>query len=66
MTNLIEGIQNECNRVREILPAYEEFGPVGFFGLTMLKAAITEDESSTASGDVVRMLRAYTRLKDCE
>ena len=66
MANLIEGIQRECNRVRAILPAYEELGAVGVFGLTMLKAAITEGEAAIASGDVVRMVYAYKALEDCK
>lgn len=64
--NLIEGIQKECERVREILPYYEEIGPSGIFGLAMLRAAIKEGEAAIASGDVVRMLAAFKSLEDCE
>lgn len=64
--NLIEGIQSQCQRVREILPRYEELGPVGAFGAAMLKHAIKEGEASIASGDVVRMIAAYKRLEGCE
>ena len=66
MMNLIEGIQQQCNRVREILPHYEEIGPAGAFGLMMLKRDIAEGEAAIASGDVVRMMRAYEALKGCE
>lgn len=64
--NLVEGILKQCQRVREIVPLYEEIGPAGVFGATMLKAAITEGEAALASGDVVRMLAAYKSLEDCK
>jgi hypothetical protein len=65
-TNVIEGIQAECKRVRELIPHYEAIGPVGIFGKTMLNAAIQEGEAAIASGDVVRMIRALTALRDCQ
>lgn len=64
--NLIEGIQSQCNRVRAILPHYDELGPVGVFGATMLRQAIAEGEAAIASGDVVRMLAAFKELEGCE
>ena len=65
--NLIEGIQEQCRRVREdLLPAYVELGPVGTFGATMLKLAVTEGEAAIASGDTIRMLAAYKDLEGCE
>lgn len=64
--NLIEGIQAECNRLREMLPAYKELGPIGAFGHAVLSIAITEGEAAIASGDVVRMARSLAELKECE
>lgn len=66
MANLVEGIQEQCNRVREILPHYDALGPVGVFGATMLRHAIKEGEAAIASGDVVRMVKAYAALESCE
>jgi hypothetical protein len=66
VANLIEGIQAECNRVRELLPRYEAIGPAGRFGLLMLKAGIAEGEAAIASGDVIRMLGALKALQGCE
>ena len=66
MENLIEGIQSECNRVRELLPEYEAIGAAGQFGLLMLKADIAEGEAAIASGDVVRMVGALKALQGCE
>lgn len=65
--NLIEGIQQQCNRVREdLLPAYDKLGPVGTFGAAMLRNAIREGEGAIASGDVMRMLAAYKSLEECQ
>lgn len=64
--NLIEGIQSECNRVREIIPLYESIGPAGMFGAAMLKQAVREGEAAIASGDVIRCIAAYKSLKDCK
>lgn len=66
MANLIEGIQSECNRVRELLPEYIALGPTGSFGATVLKTAIKEGEASIVSGDVVRMVEALRSLKGCQ
>lgn len=63
--NLIEGIQSEQERVRELLTLYQEI-PTGAFGAAMLTQAIKESEDALASGDVVRQLRAYEALKNCE
>jgi hypothetical protein len=64
--NLVEGILAECNRVRQLVPFYEELGPVGAFGAAMLKAAVAEGEASLGSGDVVRMAAAFKSLQECE
>jgi hypothetical protein len=67
MENVIEGIQRQCNRVRdELLPAYESIGPAGKFGAAMLKLAVKNGEAAIASGDVVQMVAAYKELESCE
>ncbi|MAL01185.1 MAG: hypothetical protein CL536_03410 [Alcaligenaceae bacterium] len=63
--NLIEGIQRECARVREILPLYDEI-PTGLFAATMMRNSIKAAESAIASGDVPAMLRAYKDLEGYE
>ena len=66
-TNIIEGIQAECRRVREqLVPAYEEIGPVGAFGKAMILAAVQEGEAAIASGDTIRMMQALVALRECE
>lgn len=63
--NLIEGIQEQCNRCRELKKEYDRI-PTGFFGSKVLQLAIKEGEDSIASGDAVRMLSAYKELESCE
>ena len=64
MTNLIEGIQQECNRCRELLKEYEAIGTPGIFGATMIKLAIAKAEKSIADGDVVAELVAFKELQE--
>ena len=67
MSNLVEGIQQQCSRVRDVLlPAYKEIGSAGQFGSLMLQAAVREGEAAIASGDIVRMVRAYKMLEECK
>lgn len=63
--NVVEGIQEQCNRCRELLEIYKTI-PAGGFGAHFIQQAITEGEASIASGDVVRMLSAYKELESCE
>jgi hypothetical protein len=64
VTNIIEGIQTQCNRCRVIVGHYEQLGPVGVFGKVMIERDIAEGEAAIASGDVVRMVRAYKALEE--
>ena len=63
--NLIEGIQQQQERVRGIIPHYEEIGMLGIFGLAMLKEAVKHGDRAIASGDTIDMLAAYKELEDC-
>ena len=63
--NLIEGIQEQCNRCRELKKVYDTI-PTGRFGGAIIQQAVTEGEASIASGDAVRMLSAYKELESCE
>jgi len=60
--NLIEGLQEELNRCRELLQTYREI-PTGGFGAAVVEQSIREGEAAIASRDVVRMLRAYKDLQ---
>jgi hypothetical protein len=66
MANIIEGIQTQCDRCRELVTQYEQIGPVGAFGKLMIERDITEGEAAIASGDVVRMVQAYKALEGCK
>lgn len=63
--NIIEGIQKEVVRCRELLKEYEAI-PQGAFGAAMLKITITKAEEAVAQGDTVEMLRSYEALKEIE
>ena len=63
--NLIEGIQEQCNKCRELKKEYDRI-PTGYFGASFIQKAIDEGEASIASGDCVRMLSAYKELESCD
>jgi hypothetical protein len=65
--NLIEGIQSECNRVREIITEYESLpNNAGAFASMMMKGDIKRAENIIATGDVIQMLQIYKALKSYE
>jgi hypothetical protein len=64
--NLIEGIQKQCERCRELVKDYESIGPAGRFGKFMIEKDIQEGEASIASGDTIRMIAAYKALEGCK
>ena len=64
--NIIEGIQDECNRCRELLKQYAEIGPVGAFGAMMIQKDIEEGEAAIASGDPIRCIAAFKALQGCK
>lgn len=64
--NLIEGLQQEANRRREILKEYEAIGPNGAFGAWMLKQDIQRAEELIASGDIIEMLKTFKTFSDEE
>lgn len=65
--NLIEGVLQEMNRVRELLPLYKSLPDgVGMFGASVIENNIKRAEHVIASGDVVEMLQVYHDLKECE
>lgn len=64
--NIIEGIQAECARCRELLKVYEGIGPVGSFGRLMISRDIENGEAAIASGDIVAMVEALRALQGCK
>jgi len=61
--NLVEGIQGEMNRVRELRKQYVAIGSPGAFGCAGIDAEIRQGEKAIASGDVVEMIKAYNSLQ---
>jgi hypothetical protein len=64
--SLAEALPREQARVREILGHYKEIGPAGIFGAAFIEADLREADQAVMSGDVVRMIRAYEKLKGIE
>lgn len=63
--NLMEGLLEEINRVKEILPYYEEI-PQGIFGATVIKDSIKKGEAALVSGNIIDMMCAFDDLKDIQ
>lgn len=63
--NLMDGLQEELKRNRELLNLYESI-PAGSFGATVIRTLIKDAEAAIASDDVVEMIRCYQELKACE
>jgi len=63
--NLIEGIQKELNRARELKQVYDNI-PTGFFGSAVIQQAINKAEKCISMGDTIGMMQAYEELKQLE
>jgi len=63
--NLIEGLQSEMNRVREIIAEYETI-PAGQFAAALMKADIEIAENAIATGNTITMMRVLKELKGYE
>jgi hypothetical protein len=66
--NLMDGLFSEMNRVREIIKEYEHpsLEGAGIFAATLMKMSIINAENSIKENDVIKMLSAYSELKDYE
>lgn len=63
--NLIEGLQSEMSRVREIITEYESLPKnAGKFAATIMKAEIEVAENSIATGNIIAMMRNLNSLKE--
>ena len=65
LQNLMDGLFEEMNRVRELIKEYEHpmMNGAGFFGAALMKVSIQKAERSIKENDVVEMLCAYKQLK---
>lgn len=64
--SLAEALPKEMARVREVLGHYREIGPAGMFGAAFIEQDLREADNAVMSGDVVRMIQAYEKLKGIE
>lgn len=64
--NLIEGLQSEMNRVREIIKEYEDpiLKGAGKFASAMMEISIQAAEAAIATGDPIDMMAALTELQE--
>lgn len=63
MSSVGEKYPEEQKRLREMREQYVAIGPAGAFGCMMIDAMLTEMEQAMASGDVVRIVRAYAEAQ---
>jgi len=63
--NLIEGLQEELKRNRELRAEYDKI-PTGVLGARFIQADIATGEHAIATGDTVAMLKAYEALRNNE
>ncbi len=65
--NLIEGLQSEMDRVREIIKEYEAVpNNAGVFAAGMMRHSIKNAEQLIAIGDTIGMMKALEDLKGYE
>ncbi len=63
--NLVSCLQDEMNRVREIIQVYEDLpNNAGCFSAVLMNHAIRVAERAIANGDVIKMLNCVLKLKD--
>jgi hypothetical protein len=63
--NLIDELNEELERARELLKVYESIH-TGAFGAVVIRQTIKHAERSMQLGDTVEMLKAYGELKKLE
>ena len=66
MGSLGEEYPKEQERCRRILAEYKALGSVGMFGAAHIEQTLKEADEAAVSGDVLRMLSAYERMKSVE
>lgn len=65
--NLVEGLEKEIQRNRELLDIYRSLpANAGAFGALMIDRDIQNAVKALGSGDIVEMLKAYNAMKDNE
>jgi len=65
--NLIEGLLEEMDRVREMITEYKSLPKnAGLFAATMMEADIKKAEKAISEGETIQMMVLYNALKQYE
>jgi len=56
---------SEMLRLKELIQQYEEIGSAGAFGKAVIEAVLMEAEAAWKSQDVVALVRAFARMREC-
>jgi hypothetical protein len=65
--NLMDGLLEEMNRVRELIAEYKALpNGVGMIGAGLMTVNIRMAEKAISNNDVIEMLVQYEKLKSCE
>jgi hypothetical protein len=65
-TSVGEDFPHQQERLLKLIEQYREIGPVGAFGLAMIQGTLREANEAAISGDIVRIVRAYASMKECQ
>lgn len=63
MSSLGEEFPKQQARCRELLSEYRAIGPAGMFGAVAIETTLKEADEAAMSGDLVRMMQVYERMK---
>lgn len=61
--NLMQGLCEEIDRVKEILKVYESI-PTGHFAAFFMKQDIENAENARTTEDIIQMMASYVKLKE--
>jgi hypothetical protein len=64
-----EALPREMTRIRKLLPNYERvapFAPGARITIALMNASLDRAQAALASGDVIKIIRAYEDLKGYE
>jgi len=64
--SLAQALPREQARCRELLVEYKAMGAPGFIGASMIEIALQQADQAVAGGDVIAMIQAYEKLKECD
>lgn len=62
MMNLIEGMNIEIERAKDLLELYKSI-PTGTFGAIVISQTIDQAENTMQIGDTIGMIRSYKELQ---